>query len=121
MALHLGKTSLCLNFRMITAKCWVTEKLGNNSILPQYGVNLVIGNHENGLLSHQLIVYPCSGICHGRCRCPQCSNIFSSETAWPIKAKFHVDPPSKGGTKAYINGPGHMTEMALMPIYGKNF
>ena len=25
-----------------------------------------------------------------------------------------------GGTKVYSNGPGHMTKMAAMPIYGKN-
>ena len=48
------------------------------------------------------------------------SNIFSSETAWPIKAKFYVEPPWEGGTKVCINGPGHMTKMAAMPIYGKN-
>ena len=48
------------------------------------------------------------------------SNIFSSETAWPIKAKFYVEPPWEGRTKVYINGPGHMTKMAAMPIYGKN-
>ena len=48
------------------------------------------------------------------------SNIFSSETAWPIKAKFYVEPPWEGGTKVYINGPGHMTKMAAMPIYCKN-
>ena len=48
------------------------------------------------------------------------SNIFSSETAWPIKAKFYVEPPWEGGTKVYINGPDHMTKMATMPIYGKN-
>ena len=47
------------------------------------------------------------------------SNVFSSETAWPIKANFYVEPPWEGGTKAYINGPGHMTKMAGMPIYGK--
>ena len=47
------------------------------------------------------------------------SNI-SSETAWPIKAKFYVEPPWEGGTKFYINGPGHMTKMAAMPIYDKN-
>ena len=47
------------------------------------------------------------------------SNIFSSETAWPIKAKFYVEPPWEGGTKVYINGRGHMTKMAAMPIYGK--
>ena len=48
------------------------------------------------------------------------SNIFSSETAWPIKAKFYVEPPLEGGTKVCINGQGHMTKMAAMPIYGKN-
>ena len=48
------------------------------------------------------------------------SNIFSSETAWPIKAKFYVEPPWEEGTKVFIIGPGHMTKMAAMPIYGKN-
>ena len=46
------------------------------------------------------------------------SNIFSSETTWPIKAKIYVEPPWEGGTKVCINGPGHMTKMAAMPIYG---
>ena len=36
------------------------------------------------------------------------------------KAKFNVEPPWEGGTKVYINSPGHMTKMAAMPIYGKN-
>ena len=48
------------------------------------------------------------------------SNVFSSETAWPVKAKFYLEPPWEGGMKVYINGPGHMTKMAAMPIYGKN-
>ena len=48
------------------------------------------------------------------------SNVFSSETDWPIKAKYQVEPPWEGGTKVYINGQGHMTKMAAMPIYGKN-
>ena len=48
------------------------------------------------------------------------SNIFASETARPIKAKFYVEPPWEGGTKVYINGPGHMTKMAATPTYGKN-
>ena len=31
-----------------------------------------------------------------------------------------MEPPWEGGTKVYINGgPGHMTKMAAMPIYGK--
>ena len=73
----------------------------------------------------ELIVYPCSGVhCRRRCHCrrrrQQCLNIFSSETAWAIKAKLYVEPPWEGGMKIYINGPGHMTKMAAMPIYGKN-
>ena len=48
------------------------------------------------------------------------SNVFSSETTWPIKAKFYAEPPWEGGTKVCINGPGHMTKMAATPIYGKN-
>ena len=55
------------------------------------------------------------------CIWPLFSNIFFSETAWPIKAKFHVEPPWEGGKKFYINGSGHMTKMISMPIYGKNF
>ena len=48
------------------------------------------------------------------------SNIFSSETTGPIEAKFHMEPPWDGGKKVFSNGPGHMTKMAAMPIYGKN-
>ena len=47
------------------------------------------------------------------------SNIFFSETTGPIKAKFHIEPPWDGGTKICSNGPGHMTKMTAMPIYGK--
>ena len=48
------------------------------------------------------------------------SNVFSSETTWPIEAKFNVQPAWQGGKKVYINGPGHMTKIAATPIYGKN-
>ena len=48
------------------------------------------------------------------------SNVFFSETAWPIKVNFHVEPLLEGGTKIYINGPGHMTKIAATPIYCKN-
>ena len=68
----------------------------------------------------ELIVYPYSGVRCRRLRHQQCLNIFSSETALPIKAKFYVEPPWEGGTKVCINGPGHMTKMAAMPINGKN-
>ena len=48
------------------------------------------------------------------------SNFFSLETAGTIEAKFHVESPWDEGTKNSSNGPGHMTQMATMPIYGKN-
>ena len=49
------------------------------------------------------------------------SKIFSSETAWPITAKLHVEHPKEGGTKVYINSLGHMTKMAILFVlcYGK--
>ena len=48
------------------------------------------------------------------------SNFFSLETARQIEAKFHVEPRWDGRMKVYSNGPGHMTNMAAIPIYGKN-
>ena len=55
--------------------------------------------------------------------CVVCMSIFSnisSETNEPIEAKFHMKPPWDGETKVCSNGPGHMTQMATMPIYGKH-
>ena len=70
----------------------------------------------------ELIVFQWSGIRRPSVvvRRPQCSNIFFSETAWPIKAKFYVEPPWVGGTKFCSRHLGHMTKMAATPIYGKN-
>ena len=47
-------------------------------------------------------------------------NFFPSITTRQIETKFHVEPPWDRRTKAYSNGPGHMTKMAVMPTYGKN-
>ena len=74
--------------------------------------------HLNQRLIGELIGYPWSVVC--RRRPSTISNVFSSKTAWLIKVKFYVKPPWQGGKKAYINGPGHMTKMAAMTIYGKN-
>ena len=43
------------------------------------------------------------------------SNFFFLETAWPIEAKFYVEPPLDGGTKVWSNGLGYMTKMAATP------
>ena len=53
-------------------------------------------------------------------RRPQCSKIFFSKTALPIKAKFYVEPPWVGGTIFCSRHLGHMTKMAATTIYGKN-
>ena len=48
------------------------------------------------------------------------SNDFSSETTGSIATKFHIQPPGPLGKESCSNGQGHMTNMAAMPIYGKN-
>ena len=113
----------------------LTEKLNYDFIIleprsTQYCLfpSVTIGRrflaHLSRRLIGELIEYPCSGVrrrcCCRRCRRPPFSNVFFSETAWPIKAKFYVEAPWKGGTKVCINSPGHMTKMAAMPIYDKN-
>ena len=98
------------------------------AFLAERWVFAVFSSPEPSGSQGELIVYPFSGVrCRRRrrrrrrCRRrQQCLNIFSSETALPIKAKLYVEPPWEGGMKVYINGPGHMTKMAAMPIYGKN-
>ena len=95
------------------------KKTENNHFLKGPYLNIV-SSPEPRLIG-ELIVYACFGVrrCRGHCH-PLFSNVFSSETAWPIKAKFYVELPWEGGTKVCINGPGHMTKMAAMHIYGKN-
>ena len=47
------------------------------------------------------------------------SNLFLRNRG-PIGAKFHVEPSLDRGMKECSNDPGHMTNMAAMPIYAKN-
>ena len=42
------------------------------------------------------------------------------KNAWPIKAKSHVKLPLKVGRTFCVNGPGHMTKITAMPLYGTN-
>ena len=49
------------------------------------------------------------------------SNDFSSETTGPIATKFHIQFSGPLGKKNCSNRLGHMTNMAAMPIYSKNF
>ena len=102
--------------------------IGQMSTIRRYGKchsssNYGMSNMTEAFFAHlsrrligELIVYPWSGVR----RRPQCSNIFFSKTAGPIKAKFYVEPPWVGGTIFCSRYLGHMTKMAAMPIYGKN-
>ena len=47
-------------------------------------------------------------------------NFFSLKTATAVQAKFQVEPQWDGETNVSSNGPGHMTNMATIPIYNKN-
>ena len=42
------------------------------------------------------------------------------ETARPIEAIFHVEPPWEGRMKVSTNGLCRMTKIADMHVYGKN-
>ena len=44
---------------------------------------------------------------------------FLSNPMGLIKAKFHVEHPWEREAKVCSNGPGHMSKMATMPIYGR--
>ena len=92
--------------------------VSNSDITTFYCVLLA---HLSRRLVGELIVYPWSGVRRPSVGvCSQCSNIFFSETARPIKAKFYVEPPWVGGTIFCLRHLGHMTKMAATPIYGKN-
>ena len=72
-----------------------------------------------------MYVYVCLYVCMCVCVCMYVcistfSNIFSSETTGPIEAKFYNGASLGWGNKNLLNGAGHMTKMAAMPIYGKN-
>ena len=75
--------------------------------------------HLSRRLVGELIVYQSRGR-PSVVRPSTISNIFSSETTGRIELKFHMETPLDGGTKVCSNGPGHMTKMAAIPIYGKN-
>ena len=47
-------------------------------------------------------------------------NIVFSDNSLPIEIKFHMTTPYDWLAKTYTNCYGLMTNMATMPIYGKN-
>ena len=64
---------------------------------------------------------PSSVICRPSSVCLS-STIFKHlllRNHWADWSKFHMESPWDGGMKVCSNGPGHMTKMAAMSIYGK--
>ena len=49
-----------------------------------------------------------------------CPRSLRLETARPIEAKFHVEPPWDEEMKVSTKALCHMTKVAFMPIYDKN-
>ena len=116
-----AKTQISLAVWSVFADCMCLlqhPKRDNRERLPYWLGNLFLAHLSRRLIG-ELIIW------QGRCLyvylsvcLSTFSNIFS-ETAGPMEAKFHVEPPWDGGTKVCSRGPGHMTKMAAIPIYGK--
>ena len=50
----------------------------------------------------------------------QCKKLFFSKTVGRFGTKVHIKAQGRMEMKIYINELGHLTNMATMPIYGKN-
>ena len=77
---------------------------------------------QSELIAFQWIRRPLS-VRHPSVRKSVFHNAQTSSSQKPLgrsKPNFMWSLLGKGETKVCINGPGHMTEMAAMPIYGKN-
>ena len=121
---------LRFNWHVITKTSPCNEKpLTHHFYVAKLGFKEVyILAHLSKILIGELIGYSWSGVRPSSVRRtssvvrrrPQCSKIFFSETALPIKARFYVEPPWVGGTIFCSRHLGHMTKMAATPIYGKN-
>ena len=70
--------------------------------------------HLSQRLTGELIVWLASVVVV--CSLSAFSNMFSYETTGQIKVKFHAEHPWNGGMEVYLQGPGHMTKLAAMPI-----
>ena len=55
-----------------------------------------------------------------RRRFPQFQTFSPPKPLAQEKTKFYVEPPWVRGTKVCSRHPGHMTNIAATPIYGKN-
>ena len=95
-----------------------TNSLGPDVILCVFVPKIIFRTHEPKAHSAHRSAYRILMVRRPRLR-PQCLNIFFSNAAWPIKAKFYVEPPWAGETKVCSRHLSHMTKIAATPIYGK--
>ena len=58
--------------------------------------------HQSQRLIGELYSIPMLLCLSSVCPASTISNVFFSETACPIKAKFYVEPPLVGGTKVFV-------------------
>ena len=110
------KHDVLKNKKSLQKGLWHSQSAASSQVL-----NSILLAHLCQRLIGELIGYSWSGIRPSVVRqSPQCSKIFFSETALPIKAKFYVEPPWVGGTIICSRHLRHMTKMAATSIYGKN-
>ena len=110
----------------------VTYKILFSNVLPFFHPNLKFHSSNLCYSLAERVVFsspqpkaPGGAYSIGRLRRPSVrpstiSNDFSFETTGPIATKFHIQPPGTLGKKKFSNGLSHMTNMAAMPMYGKN-
>ena len=65
-----------------------------------------------------ICVYTCVYVC--MCVCQHFQTSSPLKPLGRLKPNFIVEPSWDWGTKVCLNGPGHMTKLAAMSIYGKN-
>ena len=82
--------------------------------------NLYIENYNNiKIWTPRGVIYLCQGAIYMYMTI-SFKHICSSVIACLIKAKFLAEPPCRGRVKVCINCLGHITKMAVTPIYGKH-
>ena len=109
LTIHMIQYSSGYDARFPRKRSWFESQLGNNIYffvvvvfclhLSYFDIFSLFSSSEPLGSQGELIVYSWSGVRPSVRRRSQCSNIFFSETAWPIKAKFYAGPPWEGGTK----------------------
>ena len=91
---HISCRVVELQDRVLCKSSAHKEALSNevSPLRPIQSLFLFISSPEPSGSQKELIIHPFYGVLRGCycCRCQQCPNVFSSETARPFKAKLYV-------------------------------